>query len=124
MRAYDEIDFLEAVLEIKRSQVSRLSVLRSPFTQSKSGFLLLKMNRIPSCCLLKWEVTFLSFTLYFTSHYPFNSHHILKRDKYTKRNIGDLTYWLTCDFMFLHTLPLFGVRDVWMDVWRLSLTPV
>lgn len=28
MRAYDEIDFLEAVLEIKRSQVSGVTVLR------------------------------------------------------------------------------------------------
>lgn len=80
VRAYDEIDFLEAVLEIKRSQVSQVPVLRSRFTQSRSRFLLLKINRIPSRCLLKREVTFLSLTLYFTSRCPFNSHHILKHD--------------------------------------------
>uniref|UniRef100_H2SAI0 Receptor-interacting serine/threonine-protein kinase 2 n=1 Tax=Takifugu rubripes TaxID=31033 RepID=H2SAI0_TAKRU len=70
VRAYDEIGFLEAVLEIKRSQVSRVPVLRSRFTQSRSRFLLLKMNRIPSRCLLKGEVTFLSLTLYFANGLP------------------------------------------------------
>lgn len=80
VRAYDEIDFLEAVLEIKRSQVSPAPGLRSRFTQSRSRFLLPKVNRIPSRCLLKGEVTFLSLTLYFTRRCPFNSHHILKPD--------------------------------------------
>ena len=44
VRAYDEIEFLDAVMEIKRSQVSGVV---SPAAN--------ECNRIPSCCLIKHD---------------------------------------------------------------------